>query len=110
MRPSKVAGSFKAAAGGVPACGSVPPASRAQTSLRLAGFVFGVAPGSVTAFGVINDSRGAVKVVLDEALMRHDVINAHPLTNEATTSIGRDDLLRFIRATGHEPHILKLSA
>lgn len=70
----------------------------------------GVMPGAVTAFGVINDTGGKVKIVLDEALMRHDVINAHPLTNEATTSIGRDDLLRFIEATGHEPVVLKLTA
>ena len=70
----------------------------------------GVTPGAVTAFGVVNDSAGAVTIVFDEALMRHDVINAHPLTNEATTSIGRDDLLRFVKATGHEPLILKLSA
>ncbi|MBX9465054.1 MAG: prolyl-tRNA synthetase associated domain-containing protein [Aquamicrobium sp.] len=69
----------------------------------------GVTPGAVTAFGVFNDTAHNVTIVLDEALMRHDVINAHPLTNEATTSIGRDDLLRFIEATGHEPLVLKLS-
>ncbi len=70
----------------------------------------GVTPGAVTAFGVVNDMENNVTIVLDEALMRHDPINAHPLTNEATTSIGRDDLLRFIKATGHEPLVLKLSA
>lgn len=70
----------------------------------------GVTPGAVTAFGIVNDTQGAVKIVFDEALMRHDVINAHPLTNEATTSIARDDLLRFVKATGHEPLVLKLSA
>lgn len=70
----------------------------------------GVTPGAVTAFGIVNDTENKVTIVLDEALMRHDTINAHPLTNEATTSIGRDDLLRFIKATGHEPLVLKLSA
>lgn len=69
----------------------------------------GVTPGAVTAFGVVNDREGAVTIVFDEALLEHDIINAHPLTNDATTSIGRDDLLRFVRATGHEPLILKLS-
>jgi Ala-tRNA(Pro) deacylase len=42
--------------------------------------------------------------------MQHDTINVHPLTNEATTSIGRDDLVRFLRATGHEPEILAVTA
>jgi Ala-tRNA(Pro) deacylase len=69
----------------------------------------GVAPGAVTAFGLINDAEGAVKFVLDAALMQHPVINAHPLTNEATTSIAPGDLLAFARATGHEPFVLKVS-
>ena len=70
----------------------------------------GVIPGAVTAFGLINDERGLVKFVLDSTLMEHATINAHPLTNEATTSIAAEDLLSFARATGHEPAILKVSA
>jgi Ala-tRNA(Pro) deacylase len=70
----------------------------------------GVAPGSVTAFAVINDTAGDVSVVFDDALLAFDTINCHPLENTATTSIARDDLLRFIRATGHEPRIVKLSS
>jgi Ala-tRNA(Pro) deacylase len=72
--------------------------------------LLGVRPGAVTVFGALNDGEGRVKIVLDEPLMAHDVINAHPLTNEATTSIGRDDLLRFLEATGHKPAILKVSS
>lgn len=70
----------------------------------------GVVPGAVTAFGLINDDQGLVTFVIDAALLEHDVINAHPLTNEATTSIRADDLLAFARATGHEPHVLKVSS
>ncbi|MEX3011798.1 prolyl-tRNA synthetase associated domain-containing protein [Hoeflea sp. TYP-13] len=69
----------------------------------------GVIPGAVTAFGVINDSQNRVQMVLDEALMKHDTINAHPLRNDATTSIGRDDLIRFLESTGHKPLIVALS-
>jgi Ala-tRNA(Pro) deacylase len=69
----------------------------------------GVTPGAVTAFGAINDTRGQVKFVIDSTLLKHSLINAHPLTNTATTSIAGDDLLRFLRATGHEPVILKVS-
>ncbi len=70
----------------------------------------GVVPGAVTAFGLINDPDGIVTFVLDAPLLDDAIINAHPLTNEATTSIGADDLLRFARATGHEPKILKVSS
>jgi Ala-tRNA(Pro) deacylase len=72
--------------------------------------VLGVAPGSVTAFAVMNDKARQVSVVLDAALMDHDIVNCPPLENTATTSIARDDLLRFIRATGHEPRICRLGS
>jgi Ala-tRNA(Pro) deacylase len=68
----------------------------------------GVMPGSVTAFAVINDPNRRVRVIIDAELMKHDNINCHPLENTATTNIGRDDLLRFIRACGHEPKIATL--
>ena len=72
--------------------------------------LLGVIPGAVTVFGVINDTERKVKVVLDQELMDHAVINGHPLTNEATTSIAAADLIRFVEATGHDPVILKVSA
>ncbi len=70
----------------------------------------GVVPGAVTAFGLINDTAGHVKFIIDSTLMEQATINAHPLTNDATTSIAAQDLLRFARATGHEPLILKVTA
>ncbi|MFN3766421.1 MAG: prolyl-tRNA synthetase associated domain-containing protein [Aliihoeflea sp.] len=69
----------------------------------------GVIPGAVTAFGAINDTGSNVTFVLDATLMAHETINAHPLVNTATTSIRADDLVRFLRATGHEPLILNVS-
>lgn len=71
--------------------------------------VLGVTPGSVTALALINDPAGSVGVVVDARLMEYDVINCHPLVNTATTSIRRDDLIKFIKATGHEPSILPLT-
>ena len=71
--------------------------------------VLGVAPGSVTPFGVINDSEGRVTVVLDAAMMEHDTLNFHPLVNAMTTSIERDGLVKFLKSTGHEPRIARVS-
>jgi Ala-tRNA(Pro) deacylase len=65
----------------------------------------GVEPGSVTPFGVLNDTQGRVAVVLDAAMMAHATLNFHPLANTMTTSIGRDDLVRFLAATGHTARI-----
>ena len=68
----------------------------------------GVPPGSVTAFAAMNDPARRVRVIIDAELMKHASVNCHPLENTATTNIARDDLLRFIRACGHEPRIAAL--
>jgi Ala-tRNA(Pro) deacylase len=72
--------------------------------------LLGVVPGAVTVFGAVNDTQGRVSVFLDTQLMENEVINGHPLVNDATTSIGAADLVTFLKATGHEPRILKLTA
>jgi Ala-tRNA(Pro) deacylase len=48
--------------------------------------------------------------VLDEALMRHDTLNFHPLINSRTTRIKREDFIHFLAATGHQPLIVAASA
>jgi Ala-tRNA(Pro) deacylase len=68
----------------------------------------GVEPGSVTPFAVANDPEGQVTVILDASLMEHERVNFHPLVNSMTTGVHRDDLVRFLLATGHEPRILRL--
>jgi Ala-tRNA(Pro) deacylase len=70
----------------------------------------GVIPGSVTAFGAINDTDHKVTFVLDADLMKDDIINCHPLSNDATTSIASADLVRFMEATGHTPLVLKVTS
>ncbi len=72
--------------------------------------VWGVEPGAVTPFGAINDRQGRVTVVLDAAMMDHEMVNFHPLVNTMTTSIARDDLVKFLESTGHLPRIERLSA
>jgi Ala-tRNA(Pro) deacylase len=71
--------------------------------------VLGVTPGAVTPVAAINDTRRTVTVILDAAMMRHETLNYHPLDNSRTTAIGRDDLVRFLEATGHPPRVLAVS-
>src|SRR4029077_1528573 len=55
-------------------------------SADLMGETLGVVPGAVTPFGVLNDHKGQINVVLDAELMAFAVINAHPLVNTMTTA------------------------
>ena len=68
----------------------------------------GVEPGSVTPFAAMNDGEGRVSVVLDASLMAFDQVNFHPLINSMTTTIAREDLIRFLQATGRDPRVLRL--
>lgn len=68
--------------------------------------VLGLTPGSVTPFGLINDRSGRVTVVVDEDLTKSEWVNFHPLHNAASTTLRSADLLRFMRAVGHEPTIV----
>jgi Ala-tRNA(Pro) deacylase len=43
-------------------------------------------------------------------MLEHAVLNFHPLVNTMTTTIAREDLLRFLTATGHEPRIEAVSS
>src|SRR5215210_859572 len=66
----------------------------------------GVEPGAVTPFASINDTDRRVAVVLDAAMMQHAILNYHPLVNTMTTSINREDLVKFLYATGHDPRTI----
>ncbi len=70
--------------------------------------VLGVTPGSVTPFALINDRARRVTIVVDAELLKFDEVNFHPLENNATTRVATRDLIRFIEACGHQPHILRL--
>jgi Ala-tRNA(Pro) deacylase len=90
-----------------PLIGAASRVSFANADLLMAHL--GVEPGSVTAFSPVNDRDGRVSVIIDEPLLANDEINCHPLTNTMTTTISREDLLRFLEIIGHKPRVLPLS-
>lgn len=62
----------------------------------------GVRPGAVTPFALINDrANRRVKLVLDRRMLAAELLNYHPLHNEATVTISREGLERFLDACGH---------
>jgi Ala-tRNA(Pro) deacylase len=70
----------------------------------------GVTPGSVTVFALINDPAHRVRLVLDQALLEHELVNFHPLANTATTAVSRADLMKFLEALGVCPLIVDFAA
>jgi Ala-tRNA(Pro) deacylase len=69
----------------------------------------GVTPGSVSPFGLINDTGNRVTAILDREMMAQAQLNYHPLVNTMTTTVSREGVLRFVEATGHAPRIEAIS-
>ena len=70
----------------------------------------GVTPGSVTAFGLINDTHHRVRFVLDLALAEAELVNFHPLTNTATTAVSQAGFRRFLDLVEVPPLIVDFDA
>ena len=68
----------------------------------------GVEPGSVTPFAAINDITLSTKIVIDRKILDGEIVNAHPLHNQATISISGNDLRRFLEECKHSPYIIDL--
>ena len=68
----------------------------------------GIEPGSVTPFAVMNDAACKVRLVLDAGMLALEPLNFHPLRNDRTTAVTAEDLLKLVRATGHEPLIVEI--
>jgi Ala-tRNA(Pro) deacylase len=66
----------------------------------------GVAPGSVTLLGLVNDAERAVEVYIDTDVWSAPSVHAHPLRNDATLVLSHEDVVRFLAATGHRPRIV----
>lgn len=68
--------------------------------------LLGMTQGSVTLFSILNDRENQVTLILDQALLNHDIVNFHPLLNDATTAISSTDMIKFAKAAGHDPIML----
>ena len=61
----------------------------------------GVKPGSVTPFGLINDTEHHVIVFLDSTLQTAERLSFHPCVNTASLMVKRTDLLKFLDHCGN---------
>jgi Ala-tRNA(Pro) deacylase len=59
----------------------------------------GITPGSVSPFGLINDTEHHVSVFLDKNLQNAQRLSFHPCINTASLIISKDDFVRFMDYT-----------
>lgn len=68
----------------------------------------GLTPGSVTPFGLLNDTEKKVTVLLDEDLESSEYICLHPNINTASVSIAFNYLIKFLKWQGNEYKYVKI--
>jgi len=64
--------------------------------------LLGVARGSVTMMGLINDTEHQVELWVDAEIWRGKDYLCHPLVNTATLVLSKNELERFLGLTGHK--------
>ncbi len=69
----------------------------------------GVAPGSVSPFGLINDAAHVVRVIVDADLRAAERLIFHPNDNRASVTIGVEDFSRFLAAMGNSVRYVGLT-
>jgi len=71
--------------------------------------ILGVAPGSVTPLGALNDTQRQVRIVLHAAMAEAEAVLVHPLVNTATLILKPADLLRFLDTYADKPALVDLT-
>jgi Ala-tRNA(Pro) deacylase len=61
----------------------------------------GLTPGSVSPFGLINDTTQSVRVIVDADLREAERLIFHPNDNRASLTISRADFERFLASRGN---------
>lgn len=65
-------------------------------------------PGSVSAMELLFDTDHKVQLVVDKDLLADEHISGHPGISTSTLQLEREDLLKFVKSTGHEPIYIDL--
>lgn len=68
----------------------------------------GLEPGSVSPFGLINDTNKHVHLFIDEQLNEFDRLAFHPNNNCATLVMSKSDFIKFLTYTGNSYEFIKL--
>ena len=68
----------------------------------------GVEPGSVSPFGLINDTGKHVHLFIDQKLNEYERLTFHPNINTASLVISKTDFLKFLKCTGNTFEFIRL--
>ena len=88
---------------GLPSCGKLSFASTERMMKYL-----GLEPGSVSPFGLINDTNHEVHLFLDENIKEAPLLSFHPNDCRGTVVIKREDFERYLAIVGNTYEYISL--
>lgn len=66
-------------------------------------------PGSASVFGLMNDQKHQVKLLVDEDVLQGEFLGAHPCINTCSLKLHtREVFEKFLKAVGHDMTVVKL--
>ena len=68
----------------------------------------GLQPGSVSPFGLINDTENHVHLFLDENLKKEYSLSFHPNDNHATVVISNEEFMRYLSMVGNTYEFIEM--
>ena len=68
----------------------------------------GLRPGSVSPFGLVNDTENHVHLFLDANLLKYPSLSFHPNDNTATVVISQEMFRRYLEAVGNTYEYIEL--
>ena len=68
----------------------------------------GLQPGSVSPFGLINDTENHVHLFMDKNLLEENALSFHPNDNHATVVIGVNEFMRYLDVVGNSFEFIEL--
>lgn len=71
--------------------------------------LLGTSPGSASVMGLINDSGGRVRLLVDEDVLKEEYFGCHPCINTSSLKLLTMELVeKFLPAVGHEMTVVHL--
>ena len=68
----------------------------------------GLSPGSVSPFGLINDTENHVHLFLDANLKKEASLSFHPNDNHATVVISQEEFMRYLSIVGNTYEFIEM--
>lgn len=68
----------------------------------------GLEPGSVSPFGLLNNTAGDVELFIDKDIFDADIVNFHPNRNTASLELTKEMFHKYLSSVSHETRTITL--